>query len=301
MSKVLKGFLIAGCVCIILGIAVLVGVVASGGSAVVRDVIESGGVGWDASGFHVGASRVWNYEDNGAQLSAIDKEYTFSADDIENLDIELAAGSFKIMEGDGKEIIIRSSKGVEVSDSGNAVSIETPNHHRIFKVGETEGQRVEITLPKGHEFHTIDLEVGAGELTVDSLLAEKITLELGAGRIEVDNFLSETAVISVGAGEVIVDNGIAKDMDLDVGMGDFWFNGSVSGDLDADCGMGNMDITLTGQESDYDYQIDCGMGEVSIGNSSFGGMSSSKEIDNDAEAEFDLECGMGSINIKFKN
>ena len=301
MNKVLKGFLIAACVCILLGIAVLVGVMASGGSAVVRDVMQNGGVYWDNNGFHVGPDVIIDYNDEDwAESITNGKEHTVPVDGIEEVDIELKAGVFKIVEGDTDEIIVRSSNEVAVFADNDSISIETEDKNIIFGVGN-DGQNVEITLPKGHEFHTMEIEVAAGELDVDSLSAEEITLEAGAGIIEVDNLLCEKAVISVGAGEAIVKNGVAKDVGLDVGMGDFQFDGSIIGDLDADCGMGNMDITLAGTENDYDYQIDCGMGDVSIGNTSFGGMASSKEIDNDADAEFDLDCGMGSINIKFKD
>lgn len=301
MSKVLKGFLITACVCILLGAAILAGVAASGGKQVVRDVVQNGGVYWDNNGFHVGPAVIAGYNDEDWAESIVNgKEHTFSADGIEELDIELKAGVFKIMEGDTNEIIVRSSDEVAVFADNDSISIETEDKNIIFGVGN-DGQNVEITLPKGHKFHTMEIEVAAGELDVDSMSAEEITLEAGAGTIEVDNLLCEKAVISVGAGEAIVKNGAVKDVDLDVGMGDFEFNGSIIGDLDADCGMGNMDITLAGTESDYDYQIDCGMGDVSIGNTSFGGMASSKEIDNDADAEFDLDCGMGSINIKFKD
>ena len=301
MNKVLKGFLIAACVCILLGTAILAGVMVSGGSAVVRDVMQNGGVYWDNNGFHVGPDIIIDYNDEDWTESITNgKKHTVPADGIEEVDIELKAGVFRIVEGDTNEIIVRSGDEVAVFADNDSIFIETEDKNIIFGVGNN-GQNVEITLPKGHKFHTMEIEVAAGELDVASLSAEEITLEAGAGTIEVDNLLCEKAVISVGTGEAIVKNGAAKDVDLDVGIGDIEFNGSIIGDLDADCGMGNMDITLTGTESDYDYQIDCGMGDVSIGNTSFGGMASSKEIDNDADAEFDLDCGMGSINIKFKD
>ena len=65
-------------------------------------------------------------------------------------------------------------------------------------------------------------------------------------------------------------------------------------------GMGNMDMTLTGQYTQHDYEIDCGMGSVRVGDMTYSGMSSGQNVDNNSDSEFDLDCGMGSMNIVFK-
>lgn len=295
----LKGFLIAACICVVLGIAILAGVAVSGGADEVRDVMENGGVYWSDSGFHIGAT-VMEEKDSDSELIVTDgNEHIYSADEIENLEIELEAGVFEIVEEDVDQIIIRSTKSVNVSNSGNTISIETPDRIKVFGFWNGDEQKVEITLPRGQEFHTIDVEVAAGELEVEALLADTINMEVGAGRIEVASYECKEADISVGAGEVIVEEGFAEDMKLDVGMGDFQFKGTVTGELDADCGMGNMDIELSGKEEDHNYIIDCGMGDISVGSSSYGGVASSKVIDNEADSDFDLDCGMGNITISF--
>ena len=88
-------------------------------------------------------------------------------------------------------------------------------------------------------------------------------------------------------------------MDLDVAMGELQFAGSVTDELDADCGMGDMYIELPGESSDYNYTVDCGMGDIDVGDSSFGGVASSKKVDNDADIELDFDCGMGKIEVVF--
>lgn len=302
MNKMIKGFIIASFVSIILGFAIMAGVAACGGTGTVKAVMDSGGVGWDENGFHIGDMVVGNsvIVDTDIDMSTAE-EVTFAADELEDLEIHLEAGVFEIKEDAVDQIIVKSSQKVKVSDSGEKLSIKTPDRIKVFGFWHDDAQKVEITLPKGQEFHTIELEIGAGELDVEALNAENIILELGAGRIEIKEYQCEKADIRVGAGEMIVHNGIAGNMDLQVGMGDFQFRGDVTNELDAECGMGNMDITLASRETDYNYKIDCGMGNVSIGNTSYGGAVSSKEIDNNAEADFDLECGMGNISIYFMN
>ena len=299
MGKGMKAFLITACVCAFVGLALLVGVIACGGKDIVAQAVQ-GGVYFSEDGFHVGDMDVFTFEDTAKMEFDSAKEMKFSADSFENLDLELTAGTFEIVEGDTDKIIVRSAKEVTMISSGKTFYLDTDKEKKVHFFGiSNEGNHVEITLPKDKKFHKMEIEVGAGQLEADSLTAEDIEMQIGAGSIIVDTFICEKGKISVGAGEAIIKEGVSDKLDLDVGLGDLQYDGSVSGDLDADCGMGNMDICLDGEEEDYDYKIDVGMGDITVGNNSFGGMAQSKEIDHDADAKMDLDCGMGSINIKF--
>lgn len=299
MNKVLKGFLIAAGICVVSGIAILAGIAASGSADEVRNAMENGGVYWADSGLQIGTTIILKNDADTEITIADGKEYTYPADEIKNIEMELGAGRFDIVEADVDQIIIRSAKSIKVSNSGNTISIETPDRFKVFGFSLGNEHMVEITLPKGQKFNTIDLEAGAAELEAEALLADTISIEIGAGTMDIESFQCREADISVGAGEVIVEEGTAEDMSLDVGMGNYQFTGSITGDLDADCGMGNMDIKLSGEEEEHNYMIDCGMGDVSVGGSSYGGIVSDRVIDNDAASEFDLDCGMGNITISF--
>lgn len=299
MGKGMKALLITACVSVFVGLALLVGVMACGGKDVVAQAVQ-GGVYFSEDGFHVGDMDVLKFENTAELEFDTAKEMKFSADSFEDLELELTAGTFEIVEGDSDEIIVRSAKKISMIQSGKKLVIDTDKGAKVHFFGVSEeGHHVEITLPKDKEFRNIDVEIGAGQLEADSLTAKDIEMQIGAGSIIVDTLICEEGKISVGAGEAIIKEGISGELDLDVGLGDLQYDGVLSGDLDADCGMGNMDIRLDGKEEDFNYKIDVGMGDITVGNSSYGGMAQSKEIDNDAEAEMDLDCGMGSIKIKF--
>jgi DUF4097 and DUF4098 domain-containing protein YvlB len=299
MGKGMKALLITACVCVFVGLALLVGVMACGGKDVVAQAVQ-GGVYFSQDGFHVGNMNVLKVENTAELEFDTAKEMKFSADSFEDLELELTAGTFEIVEGDSDEIIVRSAKKISMIQSGKKLVIDTDKGAKVHFFGVSEeGHHVEITLPKGQEFHTIDLSIGAGELVADTLVAEKLKLELGAGTTTITNCLCETADISVAAGEVTIANGTVENIDLDVAMGELQFAGSVMDELDADCGMGDMRIELPGESSDYNYTVDCGMGDIEVGDSSFGGVASSKKVDNDADIDLDLDCGMGKIEVAF--
>ena len=276
MSKFLKVCLITACVSIVLGIMILVGVAISGRGNEVIDAVENGGVVWDEDGFSVGSTVVvdttsFENEEDWEQVLSNGNQYTYPLDKIEDLELNLEAGTFRILAGEGNDICIRTSKKVKVSNDGDSIEIETPDRIHIWGFHNSDVQNVEITLPKDCKFHTIAVEVGAGEMEADMLSAETVSLDIGAGKISVNQLDSINIDINVGAGEVIVENGNVGTMDLDVGMGSFYMKGSITDDLDADCGMGNMDMTLTGQYTQYDYEIDCGMGSVRVGDMTYSG------------------------------
>jgi len=299
MGKGMKAFLIAACVCILLGILLLAGVLIMGGKDIVKQAV-SGGIYFSEDGFHIGDMDVSEYIDTGKLEFDSTKEKEFLADSFENLDFDLTAGSFEIVEGDSDKIIVRSAKKIDMAQSGKTLTVVTDKGVKVHSFGiANKGHHVEITLPKDKKFHNIELEVGAGQLEADSLVAEDIKMHIGAGSIIVDTLTCEEGEIVVGAGEAIINEGVCGKLDLEVGLGDLQYDGSLSGDLDAECGMGNMDISLDGKEEDFNYQIEVGMGSITVENNSYGGMAQSKEIDNGADAKMDLDCGMGSINIEF--
>lgn len=288
MNKVIKGFVIGACVCIVVGIVFFIGAARAGGINTARSLVEDGGI---VVGMTEDELMEWNTA----------TEHTISLADMDtpSLELELGAGEFEIIESDVTDIVVKSKKKVNVETKGDTIYIHTPEHFVLFSSLNGNHNSIVIQIPKGMQFEDINIEVGAGELACPSLNAESLEMDLGAGRITVENYNCEKAVISVGAGEIIVANGSANEMDIDVGMGNFVFEGKVAGDLDVDCGMGNVQMKLYGSEKDYNYAVDCGMGNVTVGNHSYGGVATDQEIDNDAAYDCDLDCGMGNVEIRF--
>ena len=290
MGKVMKGFIIGACVCILVGIVFFVGAACAGGISGAKSIMENGGIS-------IGIS-----SDDFVDWDKA-SEHTISLEDMDepSLDLELGAGDFEIIESDVTDIVVKSSKKIDVKKDGDTIKIHTPERLYFIKIGiGNNHNNVTIEIPKGIKFEDVDMQIGAGELRCENIVADHLKMELGAGTIDVESYSSKESVISVGAGEIIVEKGISKDMDIDVGMGSFSFHGAVNGDLDVDCGMGNVQMWLDNAETDFDYQVDCGMGNITVGNQSYGGVATDQDIDNDADYKCDLDCGMGNIEIHFE-
>lgn len=290
MEKLIKGFIIGASVCILVGIVFFVGAACAGGISGAKSIMENGGI-------TIGISSDDYVDWDKAS------EHTISLEDMDepSLDLELGAGDFEIIESNVTDIVVKSSKKIDVKKDGDTIKIHTPERFYFLKIGiGNDHNNVTIEIPKGMKFEDVDMQIGAGELRCENITADYLKMELGAGTIDVENCVSKKTVISVGAGEIIVDKGISEDMDVDVGMGSFSFHGIVNGDVDVDCGMGNVQMWMNNSEKDYNYQVDCGMGNITVGKQSYGGVSTDQDIDNDADYECDLDCGMGNIEIHFE-
>lgn len=243
------------------------------------------------------------------------------ASEITDIEIELGAACLVIEESADDCVWVRNESSIKNLKYGmdNGTFVLYGNRNKMFNNGN-DGT-IYLSLPKGLnlnsvemeiyagqienlnlEANTIELESGAGLYDIDSLKAKSISMDVGAGEMNIDSMSAETVSISVGAGTVDVKNAdVAKDLDLEVGMGSISVQGKITGDMDAECAMGEIDITLRGSESEHNYTLECGMGNVIIGNNEYGGIAEERKINNGSSSYFDIECAMGSITIEFED
>lgn len=64
--------------------------------------------------------------------------------------------------------------------------------------------------------------------------------------------------------------------------------------------MGNMELSLNGKESDYNYEVECSAGNIDINGTYISAFGAERSIQNGASRTFKLECNMGNITVLFK-
>lgn len=204
---------------------------------------------------------------------------------VRNMELQLGAGTFIIEEKEEADGII----DISISGVGNC------NYYVDGKTLHVEGfegkwhtlningdNRIEIRIPKNSCFEEISIDAGAGIVEISDLKVNELELKGGAGQMEATGIKVMNAEFSVGMGELL-------------------YTGAITGNLDAECGMGNMELHLSGKETDHNYEIECAAGNVDIGSFSVSAMAAEKVINNNAVSNFDIECSMGNITIDFEN
>ena len=147
----------------------------------------------------------------------------------------------------------------------------------------SKNRKVCISYPEDVKLQELEIEMGAGTVYLNrDIETEKLSVEMGAGEFESKNPVT------------------AREADLEIGTGSMTFADLSARKTDGECGLGELDLTLTGTQEDYNYDLECGVGNLDVGSDSYSGLGREKSISNKgADRKLNLECGMGNISVDF--
>lgn len=194
------------------------------------------------------------------------------------LDIELKYDELILEEGDSfcVRVYDDSGKNVTVKESSDTLKVRSTK-----KLSKT--RKVHISYPEDVKLQELEIEMGAGTVYLNrDIETEKLSVEMGAGEFDSKNPVT------------------AEEADLEIGTGSMTFADLSARKTDGECGLGEMDLTLTGTQEDYNYDLECGVGNLDVGSDSYSGLGREKTISNKgADRKLNLECGMGNVSVDF--
>lgn len=122
-----------------------------------------------------------------------------------------------------------------------------------------------IYVPAGMSFEVVNINTGAGTLSIERLVAKRAELKLGAGKTSIGRLeVSENVKVDGGAGVTEIRQGDLRNLKFDLGAGKADVRARVCGDSKINSGVGKLDLTLIGDEDDYKLTLDKGIGSVKI-------------------------------------
>ena len=142
--------------------------------------------------------------------------------------------------------------------------------------------------------------MGAGDISMESeaFTARKVNVSVGVGELSVDQIsASEKAVFEVGTGDVSILNGQFPKVSIEAGVGDAVCSGSVSNKLEGEAGTGDVNVSLTGTEKSYAFDLSAGLGEIRLNGQSKGAFDAEYETGSNGGAEVELTAGVGDISV----
>ena len=187
------------------------------------------------------------------------KTYSVSSD-IQSLEVKINAADFTIKQGES--FTVESNlKHLTVEDKNGVLTIkETKKYSKTYT-----GAVLTLYVPAGTVFDRADITTGAGRFTVDQLSAGTMKFELGAGEVTIDTLIATTAIdIDGGAGRITISGGALHNLDLDMGVGQLNLTSALIGDSDFDLGIGESNITVIGNKDNYKLDIEKGIGNITI-------------------------------------
>lgn len=322
MNKFAKGVLTAaGCFLaggVVLGIIGAAGRVYTGEPTIMEDDLEimrdtwNKVRGWDLRWRRGGAVKGLTLEYNGIEFDRNHKDNiaygsftdeSLRGTDIYNLDVEIGNGTLVLCQGDGLELKKEGGPECQYYIEGDTFYLKQKS---AVGGGETF---LTLTLPEGIRLDKADIELAAGEvITRDVLAAGEIEIEIAAGELTMEEVQADSFSAAVAAGNMVVQKLDAKDCDAEVNTGSITLENSlITGRLDAEVNMGGIDIFLRDFYEDHDYEINCGMGDITISTrdgslKEYAGFGNTMELygrNSGGNSTYDLDCNMGSIYVSF--
>lgn len=159
---------------------------------------------------------------------------------------------------------------------------------------------ITVYVPEGFQFEEAEIELDAGILELGDLYAKEMSLEIGAGQITADYIETSKASVSVGMGEMDIDDMQVNRLDAEVGVGTLYITADIRENAKIECSMGEVELTVKGNETDFNYNVEAAIGNIDIGRSSYSGLAREKRINNGADKAMNVECSIGNISIDFK-
>ena len=212
--------------------------------------------------------------------------------EIHDLNIRINAADLYIKEGDAFSIE-SNLKHLKVEEKGDVLTIEETR-----KFGGTYNNAVlTIYIPAGTVFDNTNLATGAGRLTIEDLSSGTLDFELGAGEVSITSLIAtKSADIGGGAGRITISGGALKDLELEMGVGQLNLTSALTGDCQLDLGIGESNITLIGNKDDYKLELEKGIGSLTVDGKDVSDYGSSGNGMNSVE----INGGIGAIHVKFK-
>lgn len=227
------------------------------------------------------------------RVEIMETDFNETFDQVERIDINLSISNLRI------------EAGTEFTVSGTDV----PSTFYAKKEGNTlkisDGKRnfsnldnrfyVTITLPD-QKLKEFKLESGVNKTTVNTTIeAEKVDIETGVGNCMIENIIADEIDLSTGAGETIISQSEVSDLKVEAGVGRCDLATRVTGRADIEAGVGDLQVTLLGNQSDYQIKTKTGLGNFTVD----GKRVTDNQIVGNGKVIIRAEAGVGRTTIKF--
>lgn len=213
--------------------------------------------------------------------------------DVRSIKLETISSTVNIKTGDNFKVVAQNVKNnfsVKLVDE----TLKIEEYKKSWFSNDFKGN-ITIYIPINYELDNLDIDLGAGKINIENMLADKFDIKQGAGTISILNSKFNKTDIEGGAGKIEINSSTLNNLNLDAGVGQVDINGNITGNSKIECGVGSMNIKLSENKNDYTIMAQKGLGNISI-----------EEIDQKSDITYGtginkikLEGGVGSISVIF--
>jgi len=221
------------------------------------------------------------------------KSFTETYKDVQKINLDTASANIEIKIGDEFKVEIDTKN--KVTSRLNNGELKVEEKQRWFWNTKFSGN-ITIYVPENIILKDLDLNTGAGKITIDNIKSEKCNIEHGAGLLKMSNSNFDKTNIDGGAGKIEIYSSKLNDLHLDCGVGKVEIEAMITGNSKVSADVGQIDLLLLGNSEDYKIRVGKGIGSISINRDEY----SSNYTYGSGNNKIEVEGGIGSIDIKFE-
>lgn len=224
-------------------------------------------------------------------------------ENVRSLKIDHSFGNLTIKSGDTFRVEAKNVSEdfrAEVSPSGT-LTLDENNSRVSFMWFNFSGfgsfkSHTTVYLPEDFTAKLVELDTGAGNVTIEDLATETLMLNAGAGNIKGSNVLANGVEIDGGVGNITLSKVLFKDANINSGVGNLKLSGQLVGENKIDGGVGSVHLNLNGEEEDYNIKVESGIGKIRLNGEKISReYQSRKGTDNSIY----VNAGLGDVRINF--
>ena len=219
---------------------------------------------------------------------------------LDSLIINVSAGNILLQTGDNFNVQGHKvpSNFVAKLENKKLIIQSNPDTTSIFRfLNQDQSSQITITLPNNINLKRVEIEIGAGRITLKNINTDKLILEQGAGEIIATQVNAMEGVLDNGAGSITFKDSQLNNFEINGGVGRIDFHGVLTGNTEINAGVGEIRLEINGNLDDYFIEADSGLGPIktngdNIPEDGLGLKSSDNHID--------IDGGVGLVNLIFK-
>lgn len=222
------------------------------------------------------------------------KEFSQEYENINQLEIDLVSSNIEIRSGDRLKVESVAKNELAIKQINGKLTIE--ENKKWFMNSNLSGDII-VYIPETIKLKELVLDTGAGEIKIENIQADQLELDQGAGILKIINSKFNKTDIDGGAGKIAVISSELNNLDLDCGAGKVELQGNVTGDSKISAGIGQIDISLLGEEEEYQITAEKGIGSIKINNKEC----TSNTTYGMGNNKLQIDGGIGAIYIQYQS
>ena len=173
-------------------------------------------------------------------------EKDFDTAEFSSMVLQLGGCEVKILSSDDENVHIKAENVKKIQTGVNDKTLYITSTDRKG-VSSGNWTKITIQIPEAFCYDTVDIDLGAGDFSIESLTVKNVTIDIGAGRLQIEKLVcSEDAKCEIGAGQMLFNDAqIGGSFAGDIGAGEMRLTGNIQGNAEVSCAMGNTEMTLS--------------------------------------------------------